>query len=445
MFKHIYIWCRERLSEKTFVLLTAFVIGVATGTLAWLLKLCIGHLSRWLTSGLSSAGPNYILLLIPVAGILLTGFFTRDILRMKIEHGVDRLLNSIHHHRPRLSPKLCFGPFVASTLTLGFGGSAGSEGPIAYTGAAVGSNIARLFRMPPHLMMAMVGAGAGAGIAGIFKSPIGGAFFTLEVLKMPLSTTTVMAVLIACIASSAMAYTLSGFTYDLPWSRIVDFDPHLLVPVILLGLFCGFYAYYYAAVMKRLGAAYSKIKRPVLRNLVSGMALAVCIFLFPSLYGEGYGVIGDIINGEPQAIVRDSVLTMLTDSDSIIIIAAAAILLLKCWAACSANSGGGVAGDFAPTLFAGAIAGLLFATSANSWFGMSLPAGGMAVIAMAAVMAGAIRAPMMAMFLTVEMTDSYSLFLPVMIAATMSWGIVKALTPGSFYNVTACRHDPQNS
>ncbi len=431
------------MSEKTVVLLTAFVIGLATGTCAWLLKLMIGTLSRWLTAGMVSTGFNWRLLFIPVIGIVLTGLFTRRVVRMKIEHGVARLIKNIRDGDPVLSPKLCFAPMMASTLTLGFGGSAGSEGPIAYTGAAIGSNVSRLFGMSPQMMMAMVGAGAGAGIAGIFKSPIGGAFFTLEVLKMPLTTLTVMALLIACITAAMMAYVLSGFTYDLPWTRIIEFDSSLIVPVAILGVFCGLYSYYYAGVMRHLGAWFVKITRPWVRNIVSGALLAGMVFLFPALYGEGYTIIGDIINNHPEALLRDSVLGgFSTDSITLIIIATGSILLLKCWAACSANSGGGVAGDFAPTLFAGAVAGLFFTLVAQNWFGYNLPAGAMAVVAMAAVMAGAIRAPMMAIFLTVEMTDSYPLFLPIVIAVTTSWAITKTLTPGSFFQTKHINNTP---
>ncbi len=433
------------MSHKSTLFVVAFVTGLLTGGAAALLKNVISWISHSLTDGMSTTGGNYILLAIPVMGILLTGIYVRYILRDNIEHGVTHLIANISGHKPMLPPHLIYGPMVASSLTLGFGGSAGSEGPIAYTGAAIGSNVARWLGMPPRIIMIMVGCGAGAGIAGIFKAPVGGILFTLEVLKMEMTTVSVVALIIAALTSAVTAYVLSGCTFDVTWSDNVPFSPDILPWVIALGVFCGLYAFYYALVMKRLGAFYDKISNPWVRNLSSGVLLAVLVFIFPSLYGEGYGVITEIINGNDRALFNDSLFSADTPSVSSLIMITAGVLLVKCWAACSANSGGGVAGDFAPTLFAGAMAGLLFASLADAVTGAHVSTANFAMMGMAAVMAGAIRAPLMAIFLTVEMADSYSFFLPIVIAATISYAIVKALTPGSFYSMAQIRRIKEQS
>lgn len=438
-FQHIikkaYQSVRDRQTETTFFLVLAFVTGLLTGVAAFLLKRMIGCVSQLLTSCFNADGPNYLLLLIPIVGIVLTGIFVRYILRYNVEHGVARLLDRIRNKRPVMKRRLTFGSMIASTFTLGFGGSAGSEGPIAFTGAAIGSNVARAMKMSPSMMMVMLGCGAGAGIAGIFKAPVGGALFTIEVLRMELTTTSVFALFIASITSALTAFVLSGCTFDVPWATIVPFDMSLIPWVIALGIFCGLYSYYYAWVMKKLSALFSSIKNQWIRNISSGAVLAVLVFLFPALYGEGYGVIGEIVNGNTSSLMRDSLWAGSPTAETTLLVVAAGILLVKCIATSASNSGGGVAGDFAPTLFAGAIAGLLFASAVNLTGLATIDASHFALIGMGAVMAGAIRAPMMAIFLTIEMTASYSFIVPIVLSATISFAIVKALTPGSFYNL----------
>lgn len=432
-------WMLDRQTETTTTLLTALFIGLLTGVAAWLLKLMISWISHWLTNSFSLNGPNYPLLVIPVVGIVLTGIFVRYILRYNVEHGVDQIIAMIKDKQPVMKRRLTAGSMIASTLTLAFGGSAGSEGPIAFTGAAIGSNVARGAGMSRHLTMIMLGCGAGAGIAGIFKAPVGGALFTIEVLRLEMTTISIFALFLSTITAALTAFVLSGCTFDIPWDTIATFDESMLPWVFGLGVFCGFYSYYYVWVMKRMKRLFGSIRNPWIQNIASGLSLAILVFLFPALYGEGYGVIGNIINGNDSGLLHDSIWASLDNSTWLLVAVMAGILLTKCFAASSSNSGGGVAGDFAPTLFAGAIAGLLFATMVNLAWPGEINASHFALIGMGAVMAGAIRAPLMAIFLTMEMTASYTFILPITIAATIAFGIVKALTPGAFYDVRHLR------
>lgn len=433
LFDRFNEWRQGFLSDVPFMFLLALFIGLITGTMAFLLKRAIAGVSHGLTAGFHYIGVDYTLLFIPVAGIVATGIFMRYILHRNIEHGVRHMINSFNHRIYSLGSYLIYSPFIASTITLGFGGSAGSEGPIATTGGAIGSNIAKACRLSPRLMMIMAGCGAGAGIAGIFKAPIGGMLFTLEILQLPLSTISVLALLVGCLTSALTAYILSGCTIDLAFSPAVGFEISILPWALLLGIFCGCYSLYYTHIMNRVEALLNRMKSPWIKNLVAGITISVLIFLFPALYGEGYDIVGKILNGHADDIIDGTFFSTAIPGMWTLTIVAGLILLAKCFATSATNSGGGVAGDFAPTLFAGSIAGLFFAVIINNLFGIDIPVGTLALLGMAGVMAGAIRAPLMAIFLTVEMTASYQFLLPVVITAVVSFIIVRFFNKHRFH------------
>lgn len=417
----------NRLSDRQIIMVMAVATGLFAGSAAFLLKRLIAFISTHLVRTLDAGCANWQFLLFPVAGILLTGIYQRHVLHADIYHGVGRLGMAIAHRHYREPFYMIYAPMVASSLTLGFGGSAGSEGPIAVTGAAIGSNIARLCGARPELMRFMLACGAAAGIAGIFKAPVGGALFALEVLSVELSITAVIAVFVASLASYLMAYALSGFTADLAFLLPEPYDASSWPLVLLLGIFCGLYAFYYSRVMRRMVLGFNAMTSPLAKNLISGGLLAVCIFVFPALWGEGYGFIAKVLAGDGHAITAYSFFAGENASASLMLALAGGILLLKPFATASTNSGGGVAGDFAPTLFAGCIAGWFFAMAGNTWFGARLPVCDCALWGMAGVMAGAIQAPLMAIFLVVEMVQGYSMLLPVMAVATTSYIIMKCL------------------
>lgn len=427
-------WRLQHLSDQTFRFLVASAIGLVTGAAAALLKWMIRLTSKLLTVNFSADSFNYPLLLLPVAGIVLAVFFQRYTIRADMTHGVNRLLHDIAVHRLRLPPRLMWGAMVASTLTLGFGGSAGSEGPIAYTGAAIGSNFGRWMGLSRRPLLVMVGCGAAAGIAGIFKAPIGGVLFALEVLKVEFTTVSVMMMLVACVISAMTAYCLAGFTVDLSYLHIGQFDPSIVAYIALLGVVCGFYSVYYSAVMKGMAKLYERIANIWLRAAASGICLAVILFFLPAMFGEGYGIMDKIVNGDFGSIVGYGGIFRNLDDPWSLILAAGLVVLLKAFAASASNSGGGVAGDFAPTLFAGCFVGCLFAMVLNRFFGLGLPVETMAFLGMAGVMAGAIRAPLMALFLTAEMTNGFILFLPLLGVTAISYGIVRFFRGPDYYH-----------
>lgn len=415
------------------LMVIASIVGLFAGAAAALLKVMINSLTGWLGNIFHVAsGPDYWLFLLPIVGILLAGIYQRYIIRRPIEHGERRLEASLKQHNYILKPTLIYSPMIASTFTLGFGGSAGSEGPIAYTGAAIGSNIARAAGLTPKLMRVIVGCGAGAGIAGIFKAPIGGALFSIEVLGMQLMTVSVIALFLSCIISAATAYLLSGCTPDIFYAEAVPFEYKVIPWILALGLFCGFYSLYYKQIMRLLGGWFVNMHNQWIRNILSGAFIAICLFLFPSLYGEGYGIVGHIINGETEVMLKGSIFDGILSGPTLMLLIVAGTLIMKAVACSSTNNGGGVAGDFAPTLFAGCMAGMLFALGCNHFFGASLSVGNFALIGMAAVMAGVIEAPLMAIFLVAEMALGYGMFIALLIGAGISYGIVRYFRPRLF-------------
>ncbi len=397
--------CRQHLPSKVLIIILAVITGLITGSGAHLLKCLVAWVSGPMTDGLNPDNANYTLLISPILGILLTGIFQRYILQREIFHGVDRLSKSLAHHRYHLPTDLTYSPILASSITLGFGGSAGSEGPIAYAGAAIGSNIGRLFGITPALTKVMIACGASAGIAGIFKAPVGGALFSIEVLCMGLSAVAVIAVFTSSVTAALTAYVWSGCTPDIRFESIAPMQWGWMPYVVVLGLFCGLYSAYYSHIMRFMTHWYSTMGN-----------LCLCLMHAQILSGDG----GDFTNF--SLFASDGAQTMTP------ILMAAGILAVKAFATSSTNSGGGVAGDFAPTLFAGAVAGFLFAATFNTFFMSGLPIGIFVFLGMAAVMAGAIQAPLMAVFLTAEMASGGSvLLLPLALCAMLSYLTVRVL------------------
>lgn len=427
-------WCKRHVSETAMMFIVVTVIGLISGIGAFLLKSMIAYVARLLTDNLNSLGANRVLIFIPLSGLVLTGLMTRYLFRTKIDHGVRWLKEKIKIGDYYIAPSRMIYPILASTVTLGFGGSAGSEGPIACTGAAVGGNFARWLSMSPQMVLLMIGCGAGAGIAGIFKSPLGGALFTLEVMRIPMMTVSVLALLVCTVVSAMTAYALDGFTLDLSMEESsMMFDVSVLPFVIALGLLCGLYSLYYSFIMKHVELRLMRIPNSLVRSVVGGTFLGVAVFVFPSLYGEGYGVIGNILNGSYGAVISGGAFVHCGGGTGSFILIALGTVGVKCFATSATNSGGGVAGDFAPTLFAGCMLGCLFATSLNYLFDIGLSVEMFALFGMAGVMAGAIRAPLMALMLTTEMVGVYGSFFPLLVTASISFGVVRLFTADDFF------------
>ncbi len=418
-------WRDMILSENSFLITAALLVGVVTGACAWLLKLLINWISLPFHAFADPDKANYFFIALPVVGFLIVTLYQKYILRQDIYHGVERMSDRLRNHNYNYSPRLILAPLFASSITLGFGGSAGSEGPIASSGAAIGSNVAKLFRLSPERMMVLIACGAGAGIAGIFKAPIGGALFIIELFTLSLDSIALIALFTATISSALTAYLLSGSTPDIDFSTAATFSVSDIGPIIVAGIFLGLYSTYYAAIMRHVGKMYAMIRNHWVRALSSGLLVGLLIFLFPTLYGEGYQSVTQLLNNMPERIIQFSwVSSFISTKESAayaLLIFAILILVVKPFATSSTVDGGAVAGDYAPLLMIGSVAGFVFAYGANLLFGYQLPVTSFVFLGMTGVMAGAIKAPLMAIFLTVEMVAIPSMLLPAAAVALLSY------------------------
>lgn len=427
-------WRERHVSEKTFVMILALIVGLLCGLAAMLLKFLIHLISSTVTQGANITGGNYIYLIFPIVGILLAGWYVRYIVRDNISHGVTRVLYAISQNKSRLKPHNMYSSVIASSLTIGFGGSVGAEGPIVYTGAAIGSNLGQAFRLSPRILMILVGCGAAAGIAGIFKAPIAGMLFTLEVLMLDLTTVSVMPLLISSITAATVAYIYSGSKAEFFFVQSEQFITDRIPYAILLGLFCGMSSLYFTRVMFSMEKFFKKKLDSYWKKLIVGGALlASLVFLFPPLYGEGYGSINELLDGDPSSIVQGSIFYGDRSSEWFILLFIGLIILLKGVATSATNGAGGVGGTFAPSLYVGCMSGFFFAFLLNCIFGLDLSTKNFALMGMAGVMSGVMHAPLMGIFLTAEMTGGYELFLPLLIVSTISYGTIRLFEPYSIY------------
>lgn len=434
-FMKVLQWREKHIKEKTFILILALVVGVAGGFAALLLKEIIHHLSGLLTAHLSISNYNYNYLIYPVIGILIAGIFVRYVVKDNISHGVTRVLYAISQNKSRLKPHNIYSSVIASSVTIGFGGSVGAESPIVYTGAAIGSNLGRMFRLSPRLLMLLVGCGASAGIAGIFKAPIAGMLFTVEVLMIDLTAGSVMPLMIASIAGATVAYAFTGYELEFFFAQSEPFYTAGIPYVILFGIFCGFVSLYFSKVMNMMETMFGKLKNPWLKFVVGSAILSTLIFLFPPLYGEGYNVMNLMLEGNLEKIFSGSIFYEYRNDTWWLIAFVGMILVTKAFATSATNGGGGCGGTFTPSLFIGCFAGFFFTLVLNN-LGMidgTLSMKNYALMGMAGVMAAVMNAPLMGIFLAAEMTGGYELFLPLLIVSTISYGTFKLFSPYSIY------------
>ena len=434
-FLDFVVWRERHISEKQFLLVLALFVGIFGGFAAVILKTLIRIIEQLLTSDGPLTEANYTFFIYPVIGIILAGLYVRYVVRDPISHGVTRVLYSISQNKSRLKRHNIYSSIVASSITIGFGGSVGAEGPIVYTGAAIGSNLGSAFRMSPRILMILVGCGAAAGIAGIFKAPIAGMLFTLEILMIDLTAMSVMPLLISAIAATTIAYIFTGEDFEFFFAQSEPFMMGRIPFVIILGLFCSGVSIYFTKVLNMMENMFKRLHSPWIKILVGGAILSTLVFLFPPLYGEGYESINQLLNGDPASIVERSLFYPDRANVWIILLVIAAIIMTKSFATSATNGGGGVGGTFAPSLYVGCMAGFFFAFLLNTAFDLNLSGKNFALMGMAGVMAGVMHAPLMAIFLTAELTGGYSLFLPLLIVAAISYGTTKMFVPYSIYTM----------
>lgn len=434
---------RERyLTDRQFTLILSFLVGLFAAVAAFILHWLIEEIQLLLTEGFDTETFNWMYLVYPVIGIYLTSLFVRHIVKDEISHGITRILYAISSKRSRLKGHNCWSSVIASAITIGFGGSVGAEAPIVLTGSAIGSNLGQLFKMDNKTLMLLVGCGAAAAIAGIFKAPIAGLVFTLEVLMIDLTMASLLPILISSVTATCFTYIFTGsdslftFTLDNPW-------PVERIPAnILLGVFGGFVSLYFIRTMTACESVFGRLKqKPIAKLLLGALILSPLIFLFPSLYGEGYGSINILLSGKTEAD-WDTILhnSPFYGHSNMLVPYIGMVLLTKVFATSATNGGGGCGGTFAPSLFIGAFAGFFFARIWNIYnIGVFLPEKNFALLGMAAVMAGVMHAPLTGIFLIAEITGGYQMFIPLMIVSICSYLTIIIFEPHSIYGMRLAR------
>lgn len=434
------VWRRHYMSDFIFLLWLAVVVGLFSGFAAHIFNRMISIISDIFLSHIKPDRINWWILLCPIAGILLAGIYTRYIIRTDLTHGVTRLMQTIYKGRYLLRRNLIYSPIIGSSITLGLGGTSGSEGPIAISGAAIGSNLGRWLQLKMSLVKILVACGAAAGISGIFQSPVGGLLFTIEFLKMEIGTLSICAVMLSSLVAYGMVFLCNGCVVPNQFFPDHTINPDQYWAVILMGIFCGIYSLYYSAVINACDNIFFKIKNPWFRNLIGGLTVGICLLFFPSLYGVGYPVMSEVIHSHFDALSKGDIFLGMHLGSWGLMIVAVLILLIKCWGCGACNASGGVSSDFAPTLYAGAIAGFLFSIFCNTAFHTHLPIPAYVLVGMAAVMAGCIEAPMMTIFIVMNMGSDLAFLLAIIIAVYSSYITVRLGSHIRGYDSNVVKH-----
>jgi CIC family chloride channel protein len=436
-FERLNRWRATHISERMFVLTLAFFVGLFSAVAAFVLHWIINQIVYLLTSQFDASSSNWLYLVYPVVGIYLTSLFVRYVVKDNISHGITRILYAISQNRSRLKSHNTWSSVIASAITIGFGGSVGAEAPIVLTGSAIGSNLGKLFKMDSHTLMLLIGCGAAGAIAGIFKAPIAGLVFTIEVLMIDLTMASLMPILVSCVTATCFTYIFSGdaalFTFHLDDQWTLNRIP----ACILLGVFCGIVSLYFIRTMGWCEDMFARFKdKPHVKLIIGGSMLSLLIYLFPSLFGEGYGAINLLLNGKNETDWEPLLNNSLFSGEmGMLVPYVALVLLTKVFATSATNGGGGCGGTFAPSLFIGCFSGFLFSRLWNiHQMGVWVPEKNFALMGMAGVMSGVMHAPLTGIFLIAELTGGYSLFLPLMIVSSCSYLTIILFEPHSIYS-----------
>lgn len=438
----LHKWRLTHLTNRQMATILAFFIGIFASVAAYVLHFIIRQIQHLLTAGFDATTYNWLYLLFPVIGIYITSLFVRYVVKDNISHGITQVLYAISTKQSRLKAHNCWTSVISSAITIGFGGSVGAEAPIVLTGSAIGSNLGQLFKMDNKTLMLLVGCGASAAIAGIFKAPIAGLVFTLEVLMVDLSMASLLPILTSTVTATVFTYIFVGnrslfdFTLDSAWN--IDRIP----ASILLGLFCGMVSLYFIRMMSKCEGLFEQLKDyPFAKLFLGAILLSSLIFFFPSLYGEGYNSLNILLNGNTEAdwnaVMNNS---LFAGSSGLLVIYIALVLLTKIFATSATNGAGGVGGTFAPSLFVGGFGGFLFARVWNmNQVGTYIPEKNFTLLGMAGVMAGVMHAPLTGVFLIAELTGGYSLFLPLIMVSIVSVMVISIFEPHSIYAMRLAR------
>lgn len=425
----------RRMPEKDLMLVLSLVVGILCGLASVLLSNMVEWIHHGLTSWFKGSSFNWLYLVYPGVGMLISLVLLRLFIKDDIGHGVTKVLVAVSKNESRIKPHNMWSSLLTSSLTIGFGGSVGAEAPIVYTGAAIGSNVAKVMGLSYRNMTTLLGCGAAGAVAGIFKAPLAGVLFTLEILLFNISMSSMMPLLLSTVSATVVSYIFMGDSFAFACTT----SPFVIrnIPFyILLGIACGGCSLYFQRTTLALEDRLAKITNPYRRWAVCAVCLGVLIFLFPPLYGEGYTDLHPLLNGIEPSYDGQTLLSGMLRSPWLVPVFFLLVLVLKVFSMTLTNAGGGVGGTFGPTLFVGAMTGFVMARTINlvlAGTNLTVPEQNFVLVGMAGLMAGVMQAPMTAIFLIAEVTGGYDLFLPLIICSTVSFGVVRIKEKYSIY------------
>ena len=425
-------WRRRHVSDNQFLLFISLLVGIFTACAGMLLKWLIGQIEELLTHEFVMTGSNWLYLVYPVVGIWLTMLFVRYVVRDDISHGVTKILFAIARKQSNIRSHNTFTSVIASAITIGLGGSVA---PIVLTGSAIGSTLGRIFRLSARQMMLLVGCGAAGAVAGIFKAPIAGLVFVLEVLMIDLTMTSLLPLLVSSVTAAALTFAVSGTTPLFEFHLQDTFAVSRMPAYLLLGVVCGLVSLYFTRTMNATEGVFRRLKGPYARLALGGVMLSTLIYLLPSLYGEGYDLIKLLLNGNGEADWDMAMNRSLFYGSDHLLVYLLLVVLFKVFASTATNGGGGCGGIFAPSLFLGCISGFIFSRLWNNYdvLGIPVPVRNFAMLGMCGLMSGVMHAPLTGIFLIAELTGGYALFMPLMIVSVVAYLTIKAFEPHSIY------------
>jgi len=423
------------IDQVNLVYLLSFIVGLLSALAAAFLKNAIHYTHTILISGITSESGSYLYLAYPITGMLLALLFVRYIIKDNISHGISRILYAISKKRSYLKAHNVWSSVVASTLTIGFGGSVGAEAPVVLTGSSIGSVIGRFFKLNYKNITLLVGCGAAGAISGIFKAPIAGILFTLEILMLDLTISSVVPLLISSVTAASVAYFLMGDRVLFTFNIVGTFNISNIPWYILLGVISGMLSLYFSKMTIFLESGYEKVRNIYLRLVIGGVVLGGLIYLFPPFYGEGYDSIMSLLQGNAGTVFSNNVFDGFSDNYLVMILFMLGLILLKVVASSSTNGAGGVGGIFAPTLFIGGINGYFVASMLRKYINVDIPDNRFVLVGMAGLMAGVMHAPLTSIFLIAEITGGYSLLIPLIITSTVAFITTRTFEKHSIYHV----------
>ena len=425
----------NRLSERQMLALLAIVVGLLAGLGTCVFEVLLHGVKSALVAWFPSDRAQALLLVYPAIGIILATLFVKRIVRDEISEGVTRVLYAMARKDSRIAGHNCWSSIVGGATTIGFGGSVGPEAPIVLTGAAIGSNVGKAARLNYKELTLLLCCGAGAAVAAIFKAPITGVVFVLEILMLDITSASVFPLILASVTATTTALIFRGFDpiFAISLSESDVFIIKQIPLYILLGVCCGLMSYYFTSVNSKVGKFVKSLGSQYKRWIFAGVLLGLLMFIFPPLYGEGYRSLTLFMHGDVQALFSNSLFFQFRTIEWVAIIYATAIMFFKVVAMATTNASGGVGGTLAPSLFVGAYMGAIVALICNALFDWNVSIVSFSLVGMAGVMSGVMKAPLTAIFLIAELSNGYGLFIPLMIVAAISFAVDYALDRDSIY------------